>query len=316
MTENLPVRGPSNRPEEEQVRQVGLREMAREVDWTVQNLKVFGCAEAALIRAPGGQSAVPGVPDGGLTTRLHLSGAHPLAFRYEGKRWREYAEPQGRVTVAVPGRALEQASPVPAEDLHVLLLGELLRAVGEEVGVNPRALEFKPAFVVHDETMGLLLAALADEVAGRNPGGRLFAEGLANALAVHLLRTYSSLGEGARRELTPGPGAALSPKAVRRALDYIGDNLLSDLSLADLARAADLSERQLYRLFRGAVGLSPHQYVIQERVERAKGLLRRTDLSVAAVAVAVGFAHRQHLDRHFKRLTGVSPERYRQEAMR
>lgn len=296
---------------------VGLRELIRDTSWTTRRLRAFGRVKAALNRSPPGEGLVSSIPDGGVGIGLHLSGPQKTASRYEGGRWHEYVDLRGTVSVIVPSRPFESVGIGPSEDLHVLLPGELMREVSEEVGTDLARLEFTSAFAVPDETMGRLMAAFAGEVAGCNPGGRLFAEGLANALAVHLLRRYSSLGQGQPLEPSlEGSAAGVPEKTVRRALDYIGDNLTRDLSLTDIARAANTSERHLLRLFRRAVGVSPHQYVIQVRVEEAKALLRRTDLKVAEVAVSSGFAHHQHLNRHFKRLVGVSPERFRREAGR
>ena len=297
----------------------GLLELIRGASWTTSNLTALGRVGAALHDSPAGEGLVVRVPDGGVGVGLHLSGAQRVASRYEGERWLEHVDLRGSVSVIAPGRAFESVGLGASEDLHVLLPGSLLRDVGDElggeVGAAPGGLEFRSALAVSDETMARLLGALAGEVAGGGFGGRLYAEGLANALAVHLLRRYSSLGETQR--LGPGERAAgAAPKTVRRALEYIGDHLTGNVSLADVARAANLSERHLLRLFREAVGMSPHQYVIRERVERAKALLRRADLSIAEVAVISGFAHHQHLNRHFKRLAGVSPEHFRREAGR
>lgn len=296
---------------------VDLRELIRDTNWTTRDLKAIGRVEAELDHSPGGEGLAVNIPDGGVGLGLHLSGPQRVVSRYEGERWREYNDLRGSVSVIVPGRPFASVGVGPSEDLHVLLPGKLIRAVGDEVGAGHGGLEFIPALAVRDETMGRLMTALADDVAGGGFGGRLYAEGLANALAVHLLRRYSSLGKGKALELERGSSAAsVSAGTVRRALEFIGDNLTGDLSLADIARAADTSERHLYRLFREAVGLSPHQYVIRGRVEEARALLRRTDLTIAEVAVSSGFAHHQHLNRHFKRLTGASPERFRREARR
>ena len=296
---------------------VGLRELIQDTKWTTRNLKAFGRVGAALHYSPAGEGLVVNVPDGGVGVGLHLSGPQRVASRYEGERWLEYVDVRGSVGVIAPGRPFESVGLGASEDLHVFLPGSLLHDVGDEVGAAPGGLEFRSALAVPDETMARLMGALADEVAGGGFGGRLYAEGLANALAVHLLRRYSPFGERQTQRLGPAESAAGAvPKTIRRALEFIGDHLTGDLSLADIARAANLSERHLLRLFRDAVGVSPHQYVIRGRVERAKALLRRTDLSIAEVAAVSGFAHHQHLNRHFMRLVGVSPERFRQEAGR
>jgi AraC family transcriptional regulator len=123
------------------------------------------------------------------------------------------------------------------------------------------------------------------------------------------------MGEKAGRRFERDPGV-LSPTALSRSLEYVGDNLASDLSLEDMARTANLSPRHFSRGFKEATGLSTYPHVIRERVERAKGLLLGSDLSVGEVALSCGFSHQGHLARHFVRLTGTTPARFRAQARR
>jgi AraC family transcriptional regulator len=99
-----------------------------------------------------------------------------------------------------------------------------------------------------------------------------------------------------------------------RALDYIHDNLANELSLQELAGVAGVSVYHFVVVFRQATGISPHQYVIHQRVEKAKSLLRRSDLSIGEIALQVGFYDSSHLNRHFKRLTGITPRAMRQRS--
>ncbi|NJS10840.1 MAG: helix-turn-helix transcriptional regulator, partial [Microcoleus sp. CSU_2_2] len=69
-----------------------------------------------------------------------------------------------------------------------------------------------------------------------------------------------------------------------------------------------ISSYHFCRLFKQSTGFSPHQYVIQQRVERAKQLLRQGQMSIGEIAIACGFSHQSHFNRHFKRLTGVTPK--------
>ncbi|HKQ40341.1 MAG TPA: helix-turn-helix transcriptional regulator, partial [Verrucomicrobiae bacterium] len=80
-----------------------------------------------------------------------------------------------------------------------------------------------------------------------------------------------------------------------------------------LAGAAGLSPFHFARLFKRSTGLSPHQYVLRCRVERARGLLMRSKASIAEVAVEVGFCDQSHLAAHFKRVYGVSPKAFLQQ---
>jgi len=141
-------------------------------------------------------------------------------------------------------------------------------------------------------------------------GERTYGRG--DAMAVHLLREHSSLGHKARRrvarETKPG---GLSHRALKRATDYVGANLSGEFSLDEVAGAAGYSPHHFSRLFRESTGLPPHQYVVRERVEKAKGLLAGTELPIGEVARLCGFSHQSHLTRHFKRLVGVTPAKFR-----
>ena len=95
-----------------------------------------------------------------------------------------------------------------------------------------------------------------------------------------------------------------------RVIDYVHDNLDAGIRLADLAAVARLSEFHFARLFERSVGLAPHQYVIAQRVERAKTLIAEGRLTLAMIAAEVGFADQAHLTRHFKALVGCTPGRF------
>jgi AraC family transcriptional regulator len=98
---------------------------------------------------------------------------------------------------------------------------------------------------------------------------------------------------------------------LRAVIDYIREHLDAELSLDHLAAVTHLSPYHFARLFKNSTGLPPHQYVVARRVERAKELLRQRDgLSLADVAVEVGFSSQSHFTRHFKRLVGVTPRRF------
>nr|MBA3528025.1 helix-turn-helix transcriptional regulator [Propionibacteriaceae bacterium] len=97
---------------------------------------------------------------------------------------------------------------------------------------------------------------------------------------------------------------------------YINDNLPRKLPLQEVAGAANMSPHHFARSFKAATGLSPHQYVVRRRVERAKALLADTDLTISEIAQAVGFADHNHLSSHIKRVLGVSPGALRREDTR
>lgn len=176
----------------------------------------------------------------------------------------------------------------------------LLDAARESVGEN--TVELAGAFTTGDDLTRQLGLALRRELAGGEPPGRLYVESVANVLAVHLLRRYGAAG-------TPlhDPPGGLAKGALRQAVEYAHENFARDLSLSEMAREAAMSPYHFSRLFKGATGRTPHQYVIQLRVQRAKHLLLTTDWPLDRISRGAGFANRSHLSRHFKRLLGVTP---------
>jgi AraC family transcriptional regulator len=98
---------------------------------------------------------------------------------------------------------------------------------------------------------------------------------------------------------------------LQQVLDYIYTHIDRDLSLIELAKVINLSPTYFASAFKQAIGISPHQYVIQQRVEQAKLMLSKTDLAIADIALQVGFSSQSHLTQQFKRITGMTPKQIR-----
>lgn len=112
-------------------------------------------------------------------------------------------------------------------------------------------------------------------------------------------------------DLTERPrDAGREPAAVRRAREYLDAHLDSPVELIDLAEATGLSRFHLLRVFRAAVGTTPHGYLTDRRVAQSKRLLAGP-LPLADVALACGFCDQAHFNRVFKGRVGVSPGQYR-----
>lgn len=129
---------------------------------------------------------------------------------------------------------------------------------------------------------------------------------MTQALAIHLLRHYSDAAPTIITE-----GKSLTQVQLQPAIDYIHTYLNRNLSLNELANVVNLSPTYFASLFKRTVGISPHQYVIRQRVEQAKVMLSKTDLAIADIALRVGFSSQSHLTQQFKRVTGVTPKHVR-----
>lgn len=158
-----------------------------------------------------------------------------------------------------------------------------------------------PAVMRKDSFIERVVTSLAGEV-GREgrAGGELFASSLATALGVHLSREYANGSEACK------PVARLSDGELARLDRHIDCNLDTPLTLDDLALLVRRSRFHFARLFKASTGMTPHQYVVQRRVERAREFLRAGGV-IADVAAAVGFASQSHLNAHVRRAFGCTP---------
>jgi AraC family transcriptional regulator len=168
------------------------------------------------------------------------------------------------------------------------------------MGLGARGGELAPSIHIRDpqiERIGWMMQA---EDHDAYPGGRLFADSLASALAARLLILQSR-----KRASTPGRG--LPAWRLRHVIEYIEAHLDQDLTLAELARVAGFSLSHFKPLFRQAVGVPVHRFVLERRVERARTRLLEGGRSLTEIALEAGFAHPSHMARCMRRVLGSSP---------
>jgi len=264
--------------------------------------------DAAEVIHPQDDFASPAIPSHVLVVNL----ASPLDAK-EKLRGREGYLGVGGIVVLPAGAPsewhLERRGEV--RHLHLYLDPALVRGIASGAGLDPDKAELVETVGVRDPQIEHAAMSLLSELRSGDLGARIYAESLANVLAVNLLRRHSSLGRSSARKLEHERAGGLPEASLRTALDYVGDNLAADLTLAEIAREVGMSPYHFSRMFKLSTGLSPHQYVMRQRIERAKALLTNTDLPVGVVAQEVGFASPSHFAQQFRRLVGVSPRSFR-----
>jgi AraC family transcriptional regulator len=187
--------------------------------------------------------------------------------------------------------------------------GFMATVAQESLALNPDRIELIPEFRLRDGRLEAIALMLLDELRQANPGGQLYVESLTNLLAVHLLRHYATTTP---RAAAPGNySGGLPHRQLVPVLDYIHDQLDGDLKLVDLAAIAGLSPYHFSHLFKRSMGMAPHQYVLHQRIERAKQLLRQSDRPIVEIALGCGFSSHSHLSQQFRRATGSTPSAYR-----
>jgi AraC family transcriptional regulator len=151
--------------------------------------------------------------------------------------------------------------------------------------------------------MALVLQAVFAAV---DEAGRLYAEALADALAVHFLRRYV-----VSRPPAPVGTGGLSPAKLQRTTTYIQAHLAQALSLTTLATLVHLSPDHFARLFKQTTGQTPHQYVLRCRIARAKQLLAETDLPLSTISLQVGCTDHSAFTALFRKHVTMPPKAYR-----
>jgi AraC family transcriptional regulator len=170
--------------------------------------------------------------------------------------------------------------------------------------------ELAPLFNLEDGQLEHLVRALLAVARDGSAADVLIGELLVNAACVRLAKRY------AVSKLNIAPRRGGLPKArLKRVLEYIDANLGKNITLSELAGIVNMSLYYFAVLFRQSTDLSPHRYVLNQRIERAKELLRDPRLSVLDVSINVGFEHQNNFARAFRRMIGVSPTQFRRDLL-
>jgi AraC family transcriptional regulator len=191
--------------------------------------------------------------------------------------------------------------------LQIRIASQFIQSIARDtIATDPDNLELHLEFQTRDsqlEAIGMLLLA---ELKQENVGGKLYVDSLVNLLALHLLRQYTAPKS---RFIVYENG--LSERQTRQVVEYINEHLHQDIKLADLAALLNISQSHLSHMFKQSIGITPYQYLLQQRIERAKQLLKESDRSIMDIALLCGFNSHSHLSKQFRQMTGMAPKTYR-----
>ena len=216
---------------------------------------------------------------------------------------------KGHVQIVPAGEFSVWRTRSQSKHMHLLLEPALLGRIAEETADrDPDRVEIINHFSNLDPQIEYIGLALLDDLIKGRSSGRLYRESLTTALAAHLVQHYDL-----KPQTRPSVGTGLSPVNLGRAIDYIHQYLNQDIGLNDLAQQVGVSPHYFAGLFKQSTGQSPHQYIIEQRIEAARHLLQTTDMPITEVAAQVGFYDQSHLARHLRRQLGVSPKTLRED---
>jgi AraC family transcriptional regulator len=232
---------------------------------------------------------------------LHLGDPVPVSYG-SSNREKPGLRIHGQFCVVPAGTSTRWIVSRPTQSLLLRLTPSLLQESADAMGIGLQGVELAPSIHIRDaqiEHIGWMMQAEEND---EYPGGRLFADSLASALAARLLSLQfrRTASDSKRRR-------ALPAWRLRRVIEYIEAHLDEDLTLKELATIAGYSLSHFKPLFKQAAGMPVHRFVLERRIERARTRLLEGGNSITEVALETGFAHPSHMARCMRRVLGVSP---------
>lgn len=236
---------------------------------------------------------------------LKLSGRETLEWKLEGKKFLNRAYCANELCLVSKGTPVWARWRKGGEFLVVAIPQAFAASVAEAVSPH-RQIEFTNPWTFTDIVAEHLMKTMWREMRAGCPASRLFGESLATAFTAHLLCRYSVFSHKIERYR-----GGLSAAALRKVEDYIQAHLHEELGLRQLAELTGLSFYHFAHVFKQSTGLSPHRYVLAQRIAFAKMLLTSTRLPLVEIAFRAGFPSQSHLTVMFRKFAGCTPSAYR-----
>jgi AraC family transcriptional regulator len=237
---------------------------------------------------------------------LHLQTSSPVQMEWwcEGRNGKEVHGP-GSMILLTPGTRDRIRWDRPSQRTVLSLDESYLLRAAQELGKKGQ-LEFGNQWIFEDRQLQLLISELRREMETGWEIGALYGDHLGMSLSIALIRKYCT-----NADITAVAKGGISRGRLQRVLDYIAANSHREISLDNLAAVADMSRFHFARLFRVSMGVTPHRYLIDYRVQVAKSLLRLASRSVSEIALETGFSSAGHFARIFRRYVGISPSKWK-----
>jgi len=236
-------------------------------------------------------------------------GASTTMRRSNGGSWQSAKVGKGNISLLTRNEQSHWGWADPIQVMHIYVSQEDIQSTALKVfDRDPKSVEIDDQIAAVDPLILSCFEALANELRCGEVGQRLMIDALRSQIAVHLLRHY------ARIQLSSESGSAFSERQRRKIIDLIEDRLGENLSLNDLAESVGLSPFHFSRQFKSEFGVAPYAYVIRKRVAKAQEILLQGKTALKVVALECGFSDQSHLCRTFRKVVGVTPLEYQNNA--
>lgn len=246
----------------------------------------------------------------------HTTNCHELNISISGNLTTQKCSSTGKTVITKGGAGNLCLTPYgqtvgaywekPLDNMGILLTPEFVKNTAVENRFSAD-FEFKEIYQDKDSLIQQIGFALLEESKSETPAGKLYTDSLIQTMTLHLLKNYSNAAS-VRENINGG----LSGYRLRRVQEFINANLEEDLSLAQLAEVADLSQFHFARAFRKSTGQTPQHYLMEQRIERAKQLLSQDDLPIVEISLRTGFKNQSHFTTLFRKFTKFTPKLWRE----
>jgi AraC family transcriptional regulator len=212
---------------------------------------------------------------------------------------------RGNICITPAGQPVSAAWEKQLDNLGFFIDPDLVKRTAVENGLDDN-FEMAEVYKTSDPLIQQLGLTLLDESDSPTPSGQMFTDSLIQTLTLHLLTNYGT--SAPTKQIVSG---GLSGHKLRRVKVFILENLDADLGLAEIAAVADLSQFHFARAFRKSTGSTPQQFLMQQRIERAKELLAKDELPIVEVSLRTGFKNQSHFTSLFRKFTRLTPKMWR-----
>ena len=224
---------------------------------------------------------------------------------YRGGRFSPYKKYPNTITTCLPGVCPAARRRSKHEVIVGALHPDFLRGIEDELDRRPSG-TWRGLYGTNDPALRTLLLLLVKESEAGGPCGILYVESLIVALATRLL--YAAR---VQKIVTNERTSPLPPRPLRRVLERMQASLSAELALATLAAETGYSRAHFLRMFRAATGQTPHRYLLDRRLEKARELVANKSMPLIDIAADCGFSSHAHLTTAFRSRFGVAPSAYR-----
>lgn len=231
--------------------------------------------------------------------------AREILWRSDGQRFTARTRP-GTITL-IPDRHDGQWDIAGSIEVsHVYLTQQRLQDCAD-VLTGGKALELVGRVGFEDPVAARILDLLSREAATDDPSARMFIEQAIDLLCTQIVRGHSSFSTLP----SPAPQRGLASWQVRKVANYMLEHLDADIGLDELAAILGLSRFHFCTAFRLATGHTPHEWLVQRRMQRARELLADPMFRITDIALAVGYGTPSAFSAAFRKVTGVTPTQFR-----